>query len=73
MIRFWFLYCWIFGPKYTRRALLLMVAMLGFFFYCFVHEAFDSTRPARVVRFVYQSRPLKPDLLRVEPRSANLP
>jgi hypothetical protein len=55
MIRFWFLYCWIFGPKYTRRALLLMVAILGFFFYCFVHEAFDSTRPAHVVRLTISS------------------
>jgi hypothetical protein len=50
MMRFWFLYYWIFGPKYTRWALLLMVAILGFFFYCFLHEDFDSTRPAHVVR-----------------------
>jgi hypothetical protein len=69
MTRFWILYYWIFGPKYTRRALMLMVAMLGFFFYCFVHEAFDSTRPANVVRLVYRSRPLKAALLRAEPRS----
>ena len=55
MMLFWFLYCWIFGPKYTRRALLLMVAILGFFFYCFVHEDFDSTRPAHVVRLTISS------------------
>jgi hypothetical protein len=50
MMRFLFLNYWIFGPKYARRAILLMVAILGFFFYCFVHEDFDSTRPAHVVR-----------------------
>jgi hypothetical protein len=69
MTRFLFLYYWIFGPKDTRRALLLMVAILGFFFYCFVHGAFDSARPAHVVRLGYRSKPLKPALLRAEPRS----
>ena len=55
MARFWFLFYAIFGPKYTRRALLLMVAILGFFFYCFVHEAFDLTPPAHVVRLTISS------------------
>ena len=55
MMRFLFLSYWIFGPKYARRALLLMVAILGFFLYCFVHEAFDSTRPAHVVRLTISS------------------
>ncbi len=64
MMLFWFLYYWIFGPKYTRRALLLMVAILGFFFYCFVHEAFDSTRPAHVVPLTYRSQPFTPTMSR---------
>lgn len=55
MARFWFLFYAIFGPKHTRRALLLIIAILGFFFYCFVHEDFDSTRPAHVVRLTISS------------------
>ena len=54
MRRFLFLYYLIVGPKYMCRALLLMVAILGFFFYCFVHEAFDSTRPAHMVPLSYR-------------------
>ena len=57
MIRFWFLYCWIFGPKNALRALFLMVAILGFFFYCFVHEDFDSARPAHVARLTISTTP----------------
>ena len=69
MARFWFLFYAIFGPKYTRRALLLMIAVLGFFFYCFVHEAFDSTRPAHVVALKYRSQPLMPTRSRAKPRA----
>jgi hypothetical protein len=58
MARFWFLFYAIFGPKYTRLALLLMVTILGFFFYCFVHEAFDSAHPARTVPLGYRSQPI---------------
>jgi len=55
MARFWFFFYAIFGPKYIRRALLFMMVILGFLFYCFVHEAFDSTRPAHVVPLAYRT------------------
>lgn len=44
MGRFWLFYYLLFGPRYTRWALLLFVLAMGFFFFCFVHEAFDSPR-----------------------------
>jgi hypothetical protein len=44
MARFWLFYYLTFGPKYTRWALLVFALVMGFFFFCFVHEAFDSSR-----------------------------
>lgn len=54
MARFWLLFYAIFGPRYTQRALVLMALIMGLFFYCLVHEAFDSGRPAHVVPLKYQ-------------------
>jgi hypothetical protein len=48
-MRFWVLYYAIFGPKYTRWALLVFVLGMALFFFCFVHEAFDSPRPLHAV------------------------
>jgi hypothetical protein len=40
----WFciLYCALFGGRSARRAMGFVILALMFFFYCFVHEAFDS-------------------------------
>jgi len=37
----WFLYA-LLGGKSAGRGLAIVFAALAFFFYCFVHEAFDS-------------------------------
>ncbi len=39
MGRFWLFYYLLFGPRYTRWALLIFALVMGFFFFCFVHEA----------------------------------
>jgi hypothetical protein len=53
------LYYALFGPKYTRWALLFFVLGLGFFFFCFVHEAFDSPRPTHFAAAPYRLKPIK--------------
>ncbi len=57
-MRFWILYYAIFGPKYTRWALLLFALGMALFFFCFVHEAFDSPRP---LQFRTHRLPVAPD------------
>ena len=59
MMRFWFLYYAIFGPKYTVWALLLTVLGLGFVFYCFVHEAFDSPQHTPSIAVPYRPKPIQ--------------
>jgi hypothetical protein len=59
MMRFWLLYYAIFGPKYTRWALLFTALGMAFFFYCFVHEAFDSPQPTRSIAAPYRPKPVK--------------
>jgi hypothetical protein len=58
-MRFWLLYYAIFGPKYTRSALLLFALGMALFFFCFVHEAFDSPRALHSVPTAYRPRPIK--------------
>jgi hypothetical protein len=53
------LYYVLFGPKYTRWALFLFVLGLGFFFFCFVHEAFDSPRLTHSIAAPYRPKPMK--------------
>ena len=56
---FWLLYYLVFGPKYTRWALLALVLVMGFFFFCFVHEAFDAPRSRGGVTAVHHSKAIK--------------
>jgi hypothetical protein len=42
------------GPKHLRRFLLLWLALMGFFFYAFIHEGFDGS----VQRALPPHRPL---------------
>jgi hypothetical protein len=58
-MRFWILYYAIFGPKYTRWALLLFALGMALFFFCFVHEAFDSPRPLHALPTAYRPQPIK--------------
>ena len=46
---FWIVYGALFGGRSARRAMGFVILALMFFFYCFVHEAFDSPRSRRVV------------------------
>ena len=65
------LYYALFGPKYTRWALLLFVLGLGFFFFCFVHEAFDSPRPAQSAVAQYRPKSIKLGLPSKHPHRVN--
>ena len=57
-MRLWFLYALI-GGKSARRGLAFIVAALAFFFYCFVHEAFDSPHQRNVVPVRYDPKSIK--------------
>ena len=57
-MRLWFLYA-LMGGKSARRGLAFIVAALAFFFYCFVHEAFDSPHRRNVVPVRYDPKPIK--------------
>ena len=58
-MRFWVLYYAMFGAQSTRRALGLVFLGLVFFFFCFVHEAFDSPRRQGAAPMVYNPKPIK--------------
>ncbi len=57
-MRLWFLYA-LLGGKSARRGLAIVAAVLAFFFYCFVHEAFDSPRRQSIVPVRYHPKPIK--------------
>jgi len=57
-MRLWFLYA-LLGGKSARRGLAIVFAALAFFFYCFVHEAFDSPRRQNVTPIRYDPKPIK--------------
>lgn len=69
MMRFWLLYYAIFGPKYTRWALLFTALGMAFFFYCFVHEAFDSPRPTHSIAAPYRPKPTRLGLPPAQPQA----
>jgi hypothetical protein len=71
MMRFWILYYAIFGPKYTRWALLVTALGMAFFFFCFVHEAFDSPRSTHVIAAPYRPKPIKVGLPPAQAHPAN--
>jgi hypothetical protein len=58
-MRFWIFYYALFGPRATRRGLAFVSLALVFFFYCFVHEAFDSPRRITAGPVVFNPRPIK--------------
>ena len=58
-MRFWVIYYAIFGSRATRRALGFVFIALAFFFYCFVHEAFDSPRRQSFAPVPYNPKPIK--------------
>jgi hypothetical protein len=58
-MRFWIFYYALFGSRATRRALGFVVLTLTFFFYCFVHEAFDSPRRRNFAPVPYNPQPIK--------------
>ncbi len=58
-MRFWLMYYAIFGPRYTRWALLLTALGMAFFFYCFLHDAFDSPKPMHSIAASYRPKPIK--------------
>ena len=71
-MRFWLLFYYaIFGPKYTRWALLFFVLGMAFFFCCFVREAFDSPRPTHSVAVPYRPKPINLGLPPANRRSAS--
>ena len=57
-MRLWFLYA-LLGGRSARRGLAIVFGVLAFFFYCFVHEAFDSPRHQNVVPVRYDPKPIK--------------
>jgi hypothetical protein len=59
MMKFWLLYCAIFGPKYTRLALVFTALGMAFFLFCFVHEALDSQQPTRSIAAPFRPQPIK--------------
>jgi hypothetical protein len=67
MGRFWLLYYLIFGPKYMRWALLRFALAMGFFFFCFVHEAFDVPRPEHPVTVAHHTRAIKARTQAIQP------
>jgi hypothetical protein len=69
-MRFWFLYCALFGGRAGRRAAGLVFAILLFFFYCFVHEAFDSPHRLSAAQTVYNPKPIKLGLPSSHPKTA---
>jgi hypothetical protein len=69
-MRFWFLYYALFGGRAGRRAALLVFAILLFFFYCFVHEAFDSPTRVSAARAVYNPKPIKIGLPSAHPTTS---
>jgi hypothetical protein len=58
-MRFWVFYYALFGSRATRRALAFVAVALTFFFYCFVHEAFDSPRRQSFAPTPYNPKPIK--------------
>lgn len=67
MGRFWLLYYLVFGPKYTRWALLVFALAMGFFFFCFVHEAFDASRATNSLVTAHHSSVVKSRVQVVKP------
>ena len=57
-MRLWFLYA-LLGGRSARRGLVFIFAALAFFFYCFVHEAFDSPRQRNIIPVRYDPQPIK--------------
>jgi hypothetical protein len=55
-MRFWVIYYALFG---SRRAIGFVLLALSFFFYCFVHEAFDSPRHQTLAPAQYNPKPVK--------------
>jgi hypothetical protein len=60
MGRFWLFYYLLFGPRYARWALVMFALVMGFFFFCFVHEAFDSSRRTKSMVAAQHSKLVKP-------------
>jgi len=50
----WILYSALFGGRSARRAMSFVILALMFFFYCCVHEAFDSPRSQRIVALPHE-------------------
>ena len=59
MMKFWLFYYAIFGPKYTRLALVFTALGMAFFFFCFVHEAFDSQQSTHSIAAPFRPQPIK--------------
>ncbi|MDQ2843370.1 MAG: hypothetical protein M3Y72_20490 [Acidobacteriota bacterium] len=57
-MRLWFLYA-LFEGRSARRGFAIVLAALAFFFYCFVHEAFDSQRRQNIAPIQYDPKPIK--------------
>jgi hypothetical protein len=59
MMKFWLLYYAIFGPKYTRLALVFTALGMAFFFFCFVHGAFDSHQSEHSIAAPFRPQPIR--------------
>jgi hypothetical protein len=55
-MRFWVIYYALFG---SWKAIAFVLAVLTVFFYCFVHDAFDSPRHQNLIYVPYKPKPVK--------------